>query len=123
MTLSVRIKDFKITEKPWGKEFLVEHNEKYTLKDIRMVAGTRSSLQSHNQKLETIVIMSGEIELETRNDFTGPSTFEVYGPGSAYTIPTGKLHRVRVIKDCQLIEVSTPELNDIVRYQDDFGRT
>ncbi len=88
-----------------------------------MVAGTRSSLQSHNFKLETILVMSGEIELETRDSEQSQSKLEIYGPGEAYTIPAGLLHRVRVIKDCQLIEVSTPELDDIVRHQDDFGRT
>lgn len=116
-----RITDMKMVEKPWGRELVVEHNKSYALKDIILKQGTRSSLQSHNHKLETILVVEGTIELETWE--TNEPNHELYSSGDAYTIPPGLRHRVRAIQDCRLIEVSTPELDDIVRYADDFGRS
>jgi mannose-6-phosphate isomerase len=117
-----RLAHFQVTEKPWGRELLVERTDRYAFKEILMKAGTRSSLQSHNFKLETIFVVDGEIELETI-DGGGTPTTEVYGPNQAYTIPVGTIHRVTVLRDCRLFEVSTPELDDVIRHSDDYGRT
>lgn len=117
----VRINTMTRVEKPWGYELIVEKTNKYALKDIFLRKGTRSSLQSHNLKLETIFVMSGIVELETF-DADKNVHREIYKPGDAYTIQPTMLHRVTAIEDCRLIEVSTPELDDVVRYQDDFGR-
>ena len=111
-----------ITKKPWGREVLITVNEKYAFKEIIMNKGTRSSLQSHNYKLETIYVVSGKIKLETFSE-DGMPTFKEYGPEESYTILPGKKHRVEVLEDSRLFEVSTPELDDVVRYDDDFGRT
>ena len=116
-----KIQQFAITEKPWGKEILIEKTAAYALKEIWMVKGTRCSLQSHVKKLETLYVLSGEIELETV-DAKGQSSFENFKPNQAYTIPPGCKHRVKVIEDCRLIEVSTPELDDVIRHQDDYNR-
>lgn len=111
-----------VTVKPWGKEILAAHTDRYALKDIRMIAGTRSSLQSHAVKLETILVLSGRIAVER-----GPSpidlTTEVFGPDESYTVEPGTVHRVTVLEDARLIEASTPELDDVIRYADDYGRT
>lgn len=117
-----KIKKFEITEKPWGKEILIEKTSKYAFKEIWMKKGTRCSLQSHRKKMETIVVISGEIELETVNA-KGKSTFEVFKKNQAYTIPPKQIHRVKVLKNCRLFEVSTPELHDVIRHQDDYNRT
>ena len=86
-----------------------------------MVKDTRCSLQSHQFKSETIYIDSGKIELETIG-IDGKSTFEAFGPQEAYSIPSGVIHRVKVLEDCRLFEVSTAELEDIIRHQDDYNR-
>jgi mannose-6-phosphate isomerase len=117
----VRIKNMKEVLKPWGKELIIEHTHKYALKDIFLKKSTRSSLQSHLYKLETILIIKGSISLETW-DPAGILQNEVYNEGEAYTIPVGIKHRVTALEDCRLIEVSTPELDDVIRHQDDFGR-
>lgn len=110
-----------IIEKPWGHEILVAHTERYALKDIVLKAGTRSSLQSHVHKLETILVLSGRLSLER-----GPSpdalTVEEHGPGSSYTLEPGTVHRVTALDDVRLVEASTPELDDVVRHADDYGR-
>ncbi|MBF0624582.1 MAG: cupin [Magnetococcales bacterium] len=120
-TDQVRIKDFRVTEKPWGRELLVDCNSRYAFKRIEMVAGTRSSLQSHRQKLETLFIHDGRILLEIHSADHGVSRRE-FGPGEAYTIQPGLIHRVEVLEDCVLYEVSTPELDDVVRHADDYHR-
>lgn len=120
--MNFRINGFIISKKPWGKEILIEHTKKYAFKEIYMIKGTRSSLQSHSKKLETIFVESGKIELETISE-NGTSNFEIYVDNDAYTIPTNVMHRVQVLEDCRLFEVSTPELEDVVRYKDDFNRT
>ena len=111
----------KIIEKPWGKEVLITVNDKYAFKEILMNKGTRSSLQSHDFKLETIFIVSGKIELEKRTVF-GEKTFKIYCSEESYTIKPKEIHRVTVLEDSRLLEVSTPELDDVIRHEDDHGR-
>ncbi|MBF0372117.1 MAG: cupin domain-containing protein [Alphaproteobacteria bacterium] len=110
-----------VTVKPWGKEILVAHTDRYALKDIHMVAGTRSSLQSHARKLETILVIQGRISLE-RGPAVGELETVIYGPGESYTLRPGVIHRVTVIEDARLVEASTPELDDVIRHADDYGR-
>ena len=86
-----------------------------------MKQGTRCSLQSHEYKCETLYIDSGVIELEIV-DKQGSSTFETFEKDDAYTIMPGTIHRVKVIEDCRLFEVSTPELDDVIRIMDDNYR-
>lgn len=111
----------RVTEKPWGKEILIAHNDCYALKDIHMIAGTRSSLQSHQKKTETILVVSGRIRLEHQPPGEAMSVRE-YGASESYDVAPGTLHRVTVLEDARLIEVSTPELDDVIRHQDDYGR-
>lgn len=110
-----------ITRKPWGHEVLIACNDRYALKDIHMVKGTRSSLQSHVRKMETIYVISGKISLERQDPGQEPRTL-VYEAGQSYDIPPGTIHRVTVLEDARLIEASTPELDDVIRHADDFGR-
>ena len=111
----------KRTDKPWGYELLIACNEHYALKDIWMVKGTRSSLQSHQRKTETIFVVSGVISLE-KQAVGGAVEVATYSAGQAYDVLPGTLHRVTVVEDARLIEASTPELDDIIRHADDFGR-
>jgi mannose-6-phosphate isomerase len=116
-----RIREMKYVTKPWGSELIVEHTNKYALKDIFLKKSTRSSLQSHHFKLETIFVLDGIVELELW-DASGILIKESYVKNEAYTIPPNTKHRVTAIEDCRLIEVSTPELEDVIRHEDDFGR-
>ena len=109
------------TEKPWGREILVDVNEHFALKEIFIKAGTRSSLQSHRFKLETVFVLNGSLELET-HDASGASFFETYRPGESYRLAPGVIHRVKALEDCTIIEASTPHLDDVIRHSDDFGR-
>ena len=109
------------TEKPWGHEILLAINDRYAMKDIFLREGTRSSLQSHNNKLESIVVIDGSMLLELEDTDGTMQRCEV-GPGYAYDVLPGRRHRVTALSDVRVIEVSTPELDDIVRYEDDFGR-
>ena len=117
----VRRNSMPRTEKPWGHELLVECTDKYALKEILIKKGTRSSLQSHVKKLETIFVISGSLELQTVDEHKLESK-EIYRAGEAYTIRPGLIHRVLAVEDVRVIEVSTPELDDVIRYDDDFGR-
>jgi mannose-6-phosphate isomerase len=117
----IRITHMVEVSKPWGGERIVAHTERYALKDIFLRQGTRSSLQSHEKKLETILVLDGQLELETW-DAEGRLTRETYRAGEAYTIEPGTRHRVTALTDVRVVEASSPELDDVIRHQDDFGR-
>jgi quercetin dioxygenase-like cupin family protein len=121
-------------DKPWGDEVWYTRNlpgVPYALKRIRMTEGHQSSLQSHRYKLETNYVIEGEAtvlsgatapeDLQAMIDL-GSLTTTVHRPRSGWTNPPGELHRVIARTDYTSIEVSTPELDDVVRWQDDTGR-
>lgn len=111
----------KIVEKPWGKETWVAHTDKYALKIIEFKQGCRSSLQYHINKTEHIYIESGTLRVEEEQP-DGTLTTTDYGAGDIIFNPAGKKHRVQAVSDVRLFEVSTPELDDVVRVEDDYGR-
>ena len=108
-------------DKPWGHELIWAETPKYVGKVLHIEAGKRLSLQYHNVKDETIMVQSGNLRLEV-----GPSADNLHpidmGPGDIFHIVTGLLHRMCAVTDVDVLEVSTPELNDVVRVQDDYGR-
>ena len=114
------MKPVKTVEKPWGREIWIAHTDRYALKIIEFKKGNRSSLQYHNQKSEHIYVDSGRLRMEEEIDGRLVSTD--YGPGDVVHNPPGKKHRVQAIEDVRLIEVSTPELDDVVRVEDDYNR-
>jgi len=111
----------KIVEKPWGREIWVAHNSYYALKIIELNAGSRSSLQYHNQKHEHLYIDQGRMRATLEQPDGTLQVFE-YGPGTVIEVPPGRRHRVEAIEDLRLLEVSTPQLDDVVRVEDDHGR-
>lgn len=108
-------------EKPWGSELIWTRTDRYVGKLISVNAGARLSLQLHNEKDESIYIVAGTLILHLENDAgeVEPITME---PGEFTRIQTGKIHRFEAVTDVKLIEVSTPELDDVVRLEDDYGR-
>jgi len=109
------------TEKPWGGEELLAHTGEYALKRIRVNAGSRASLQLHRRKSESLFLLSGRMRIEI-GDAPESLVAGDFLPGKVVDIPRGTIHRVTAIEDSVLIEVSTPELDDVVRIEDDYGR-
>ena len=111
----------KIIDKPWGKEELLEINDHYMVKKLTMWKGHRCSLQYHNQKKETIYVLSGQLKI-----YSGPSenelTVKIYGPNDTITLLPGTIHRMEGVEDCVYLEASTPQMEDVVRIQDDYNR-
>ena len=112
----------KIVEKPWGRELWIAHTDRYALKIIEFKKGSRSSLQYHVKKHEHIYVDSGKLQIELQNE-QGALEVVVLGPGDVIENRPGRQHRVTAIEDVRLIEVSTPELDDVVRVEDDYNRT
>ncbi len=103
-------------EKPWGYELWWAVTEKYVGKLIHVNQGHSLSLQYHVKKHESMYLISGEAEIlldgETRT----------FHPGEAIVIPPPMKHRLTAMTDIDVIEVSTPELDDVVRLEDRYGR-
>lgn len=111
----------KTVEKPWGRELWVAHTEKYALKIIEIKKGTRSSLQYHVHKHEHIYVDQGVLQVEWEND-SGEMQIGILKPGEVIENKPGRKHRSTAIEDVRLLEVSTPELDDVVRLEDDYRR-
>jgi mannose-6-phosphate isomerase len=111
----------KVVEKPWGRELWIAHTDHYALKIIEFKKGTRSSLQYHTTKHEHIYVDSGLLEMEWENEQGQMETLRL-GPGDVIENKPGRKHRAIAVEDVRLIEVSTPELDDVVRVQDDYDR-
>lgn len=104
------------TDKPWGYEFLFAHTDKYAGKILFVRAGERLSLQYHEKKDETLYIYSGEVlVIIDKNPI-------ILTLGQIIHIPPLTKHRIHALKDTTIFEVSTPELDDVVRFDDDYGR-
>ena len=107
--------------KPWGHELIWTQTDRYVGKLIVIEAGKRLSLQKHLHKDESILVISGLMRLSLEADDGTLEEIEM-GPGDHRRIPTGRIHRFSAIELTELVEVSTPELDDVVRIEDDFGR-
>ncbi|MCI0347554.1 MAG: cupin domain-containing protein [Chloroflexi bacterium] len=108
-------------DKPWGHELIWAWTEQYVGKLIVIEAGKRLSLQHHEVKDEWIHVLEGRLLLTLEND-AGEVEVRELGAGEGTRVATGRRHRYEAIETCRLIEVSTPELHDVVRLEDDFGR-
>lgn len=111
----------KIVEKPWGREIWVAHTDKYAFKIIEIKAGTRSSLQYHVRKHEHIYVDAGVLNMEWENE-AGHMVTLTLRPGEVVENKPGRKHRAIAVEDVRLLEVSTPELDDVVRVEDDYNR-
>jgi quercetin dioxygenase-like cupin family protein len=119
--------DVTRVEKPWGYELHWAHTDRYVGKIIHVNRGHALSLQYHKEKDETIYVLSGKLLFEIAADGeSDPKRGRVERemlPGEAVHVPPNTLHRMTAIEDCDVLEASTPELNDVVRVQDLYGRT
>jgi mannose-6-phosphate isomerase-like protein (cupin superfamily) len=108
-------------DKPWGHELIWAHTDRYVGKVLVIETGKRLSLQRHEIKDESILVREGRLRLYLEDD-DGVVRERELATGEAVRIPTGRIHRFEAIERCELIEVSTPELDDVIRLHDDFGR-
>ena len=106
----------KIVEKPWGREIWYAHTDRYAGKVLEVTRGHLLSLQKHELKHETLYLFSGLVRL-TLDDHEMD-----WLPGTAVAIAPGTVHRMEALEDSVLLEVSTPELEDVVRLEDRYGR-
>jgi mannose-6-phosphate isomerase-like protein (cupin superfamily) len=106
--------------KPWGHELRFICNERYAGKVLFIKAGSQLSLQYHKRKDEAFFVQDGTLELVIGKG--DKQRVEQLQAGEARHIQPGTVHRFRAVTDCTLFEVSTPELDDVVRIQDDYGR-
>jgi quercetin dioxygenase-like cupin family protein len=108
-------------DKPWGHEDIWAENPRYVGKILSIQGGKRLSLQYHRVKDETILVLRGRLRLELENE-RGELEVQELGAGESRHIAPGRRHRFGALDHCELVEVSTPELDDVVRVEDDFGR-
>ncbi|MDP2957541.1 MAG: cupin domain-containing protein [Longimicrobiales bacterium] len=108
-------------EKPWGHELIWAETDLYVGKILHVKAGEALSVQMHEVKDETLHLLSGEIQL-----WAGPSPegmVDVHlGPGESIRVRPRTVHRIVALTDADVLEASTPHLQDVVRLQDRYGR-
>jgi mannose-6-phosphate isomerase-like protein (cupin superfamily) len=112
----------KFVSKPWGHETIWAHTDQYVGKVLHIKAGHALSVQYHNQKDETIHLLRGEMVY--RVDFKdGRGLVEVpFSVGESYRNTPGVIHQMEAVTDCDVLEASTPHLDDVVRLTDRYGR-
>lgn len=110
----------RTVEKPWGREEIFAQNERYAGKFLHLAPGHTLSLQYHERKDETLYVLEGEMRLSVEVD--GRMQELLLGPGSEYRIRPGTRHRIASERGCVIVEVSSPELDDVVRLEDAYGR-
>lgn len=107
-------------KKPWGSETWYAC-DRYCLKRIELNAGMRTSFQLHERKIETNVIVAGDAVVELDDD-DGNLVERQMTVGGSFTVRPRQRHRVTALTDLVMIEASTPDVDDVVRLQDDAGR-
>ena len=107
-------------DKPWGYELRWATTKRYVGKVIHVDAGHALSLQYHNVQDETILLWTGRIQFEIEEN--GKRVTREMKPGDRVHIPPGTVHRMTAVEDSDIFEVSTPELKDVVRLEDRYGR-
>jgi len=108
--------------KPWGHELLWAKTDRYVGKILHIKAGEALSLQYHRVKDETIMVLSGRLQLQYFADGEPPRSRDL-GPREPFHVTPGLRHRMIALEDTDVLEVSTPELDDVVRLEDRYGRT
>ena len=109
-------------EKPWGWELIWAQAEGYVGKLLFVRAGQALSKQFPNVKDESWYFQEGRAQLELNAPGEAVENTEVVGPGAAFRLKPGTVHKLTALEDTLVIEVSTPQLDDIVRLEDRYGR-
>ena len=109
-------------EKPWGYELHWAKTERYVGKVLHVKAGCALSLQYHNVKDETVYLLSGEMKYWVQVEGSDELQDMRLTTGEAFRITPGTIHYIEAVTDCDVLEASTPHLDDVVRLKDRYGR-
>ena len=112
--------DVRFVQKPWGHETIWAHTDRYVGKVLHIKAGHALSVQYHNRKDETIHLLSGEMIYRVQQD--GVLTDMKLRAGESFRNEPGTIHQMEAVTDCDVLEASTPDLDDVVRLSDRYGR-
>ncbi len=113
-------RDVHRVAKPWGYELIFAKTGKYVGKILHINRGESLSLQYNEMKEETLLVVRGELKLTIEYD--GDRREIALGSGQAFHIPPRLIHRMEALEDTDVAEVSTPELDDVIRLEDRYGR-
>ena len=111
----------KRVEKPWGHELIWAVTDRYVGKVLHIRKGEKLSLQYHNRKDETVMVWAGKMRFVHYAEGQPPGHTDM-GPGEAFHVTPGLRHRMIALEDTDVFEVSTTELDDVVRLEDAYGR-
>lgn len=112
----------KHVSKPWGHETIWAHTDRYVGKILHIKAGQALSVQYHERKDETVYLLSGEMVYWVKPEGGDALQDMKLTVGEAFRITPGTVHYMEAVTDCDVLEASTPELDDVVRLQDRYGR-
>lgn len=112
----------RTVQKPWGYELIYAVTDRYVGKVLHVKKGEALSLQYHNVKDETIHVRTGKIKFFTASGPDQPLKETILEPGMSFHITPKLVHRMVALEDTDILEVSTPELDDVVRLEDRYGR-
>ena len=116
------MEEVKIKLKPWGREIWFAQTENYAGKILEVMRGHRLSLQYHEYKTETQYLYSGKVKFTFGKDEKNLQEI-ILNPGDKFDITPYTIHRVEALEDSEIFEVSTPQLTDVVKLADDYGRS
>lgn len=112
--------DVRVVPKPWGHETIWAQTERYVGKVLHIKAGHALSVQYHNVKDETVHLLNGEMVYRVQmSDALEDMHLQA---GESFRITPHTIHQMEAVTDCDVLEVSTPELDDVVRLSDRYGR-
>lgn len=117
--------DVRTVPKPWGHETIWAHTDRYVGKILHIRAGHALSVQYHERKDETVYLLAGEMRYWVKpgdKDGAAPIEDVRLTVGQAFRITPGTVHYMEALTDCDVLEASTPELDDVVRLEDRYGR-
>ncbi|HEY9425707.1 MAG TPA: cupin domain-containing protein [Gemmatimonadaceae bacterium] len=112
--------EVKVVPKPWGHEIIWAHTDRYVGKVLHINAGHALSVQYHERKDETVYLLAGELIYWVKLD--GEMRDMKLKVGEAFRITPGTVHYMEAVTDCDVLEASTPDLDDVVRISDRYGR-
>ena len=114
--------DVKTVKKPWGHETIWAHTDRYVGKILHIKAGHALSVQYHQRKDETVYLLTGQLKYWVKLDCEEDLKDMRLNAGDAFRITPGTIHYMEAVTDCDVLEASTPELDDVVRLKDRYGR-
>ncbi|WP_396222174.1 cupin domain-containing protein [Gemmatimonas sp.] len=114
--------DVRHVPKPWGHETIWAHTDRYVGKILHIKAGHALSVQYHERKDETVHLLQGEMKYWVQRPGEPELQDQALVAGQSFRITPGTIHYMEAVTDCDVLEASTPELDDVVRIKDRYGR-